>query len=73
MPEGSMPIRDRKLLITEQLAKHLELSPRTLERWRREGSGPPWLEIGGCVRYDPADIEEWKAARRNDPKKVDIA
>jgi hypothetical protein len=65
-----MSVREQKLLITQQLAQHLDLSPRTLERWRHEGTGPPWLEIGGCIRYDPGDIEKWKAARRNKPKKM---
>jgi DNA-binding transcriptional MerR regulator len=61
-------VRDRKLLLTEKVAQHLDLSPRTLERWRHRGIGPPWLEVGGRVRYDPDDVEEWKAAHRNEPK-----
>ena len=64
-------IRDRKLLIAEKVARHLDLSPRTLERWRRQGTGPPWLEIGGRVRYDAGDIEKWKAACRNEPQQTD--
>lgn len=63
-----MTVRDRKLLITEQVARHLDLSPRTLERWRRQGIGPAWLEIGGRVRYDPNDVEMWKATCRNEPR-----
>ena len=65
-----MKVQDRKLLATLQLAEHLELSPRTLERWRHQGTGPPWLEIGGRIRYDPTDIAKWKAAHRNAPGRL---
>ena len=34
------------LLTTEQAAKRLGLSPRTLERYRVSGEGPEFLKIG---------------------------
>lgn len=44
----------------------LNVSERTLERWRVEGSGPAYLKAGRRVLYLQSDIEEWlEASRRN--------
>lgn len=43
-----------------ELAKRWFLSPRTLERWRWEGCGPPHLKICGRVLYRLKDIEEFE-------------
>jgi hypothetical protein len=42
------------------LANRWRLSPRTLERWRWERIGPPFLKIGGRVIYRLSDIEEFE-------------
>ena len=34
------------LLTTEEAAKYLRLSPRTLERYRVTGEGPRFLKVG---------------------------
>jgi predicted site-specific integrase-resolvase len=44
-----------------QLAERLNISPRTLERWRWLGEGPPFLKIGGRVVYRLEDIERYEA------------
>lgn len=56
-------MRKVRLLETVHAADELELSPRTLEGWRRRGEGPPYLKIGRRVKYRPEDIEAYKAAR----------
>ncbi len=39
------------------------LSERTLEKWRREGGGPPYVVIGSkCVRYRRSALEAFLAA-----------
>jgi hypothetical protein len=40
----------------EQLARRWGLSPRTLERWRWLGSGPPFLRLNGRVAYRLEDV-----------------
>lgn len=45
------------------LARRWSLSPRTLERWRWTGDGPPFLKVGGRVAYRLQDIEAWEADR----------
>jgi len=52
------------LLTTEQAAARCGLSPRTLEKLRITGGGPPFLKLGRSVRYDPADLDEWIASAR---------
>src|SRR5699024_10150516 len=40
------------LLTTEALAEHLSIPPRTLEDWRRQRTGPPYVRLGRkLVRY----------------------
>jgi hypothetical protein len=35
------------------------LRPRTLDRWRWAGTGPPYRRHGGRVVYAVADLLEW--------------
>ena len=48
-----------QLLTPEQVAGILKLSPATLARWRWDGSGPPFIKIGGRVRYAESDVEQF--------------
>lgn len=50
-------------LTTKQAAIHLNLSPRTLEKYRVTGEGPRFRRYGRVVRYPVADLQEWKKAR----------
>ena len=47
------------LLTTEEAARYLRLSPRTLERYRVTGEGPRFLKIGRRVLYRQSDLDEW--------------
>jgi hypothetical protein len=38
---------------------HKDLKPRTLERWRRLGTGPRFVRIGRRVGYTDDAIDEW--------------
>jgi predicted DNA-binding transcriptional regulator AlpA len=44
-------------------AKHLLLSPRTLERLRVAGTGPRYCKLGRRVAYRQADLDAWVNAR----------
>lgn len=46
-------------LSTRQAAELLGLSPRTLERYRGSGEGPPFMRMGRGVRYSRADLDAW--------------
>ena len=51
-------------------AAALGIKPNTLKFWRCKGRGPRFTKLANSkragVRYDPADIETWKAARKFD-------
>jgi DNA-binding transcriptional MerR regulator len=48
------------LLTQRQAAAYLNVSIRTLQRWRLEGIGPPSIRLpNGYLRYRLADLEAW--------------
>jgi hypothetical protein len=49
-------------LIQADLAERWRMSPRTLERWRWQRIGPPYLKVGGRVVYRLEDIVAYEAA-----------
>ena len=48
-----------RYLRTVEAARHLSLSPRTLEKHRTYGTGPTYRKIGGRVVYAIADLNAW--------------
>jgi predicted site-specific integrase-resolvase len=46
------------------LARRWQVSPRTLERWRSDGTGPAFVRIGGQVRYRLEDVEAYERRQR---------
>ncbi|MDK8875303.1 MULTISPECIES: helix-turn-helix domain-containing protein [unclassified Paracoccus (in: a-proteobacteria)] len=48
-----------RLLRTQEAARFLGLSIRTLEKHRTYGTGPTYRKIGGRVLYAIRDLEEW--------------
>jgi len=48
------------------LAKALQVTESTLARWRKDGTGPPWVAYGPrSIRYPADELERWKDERRN--------
>jgi hypothetical protein len=62
-----MQSEDRKFLLTEQVARRWQISPRTLERWRYERKGPPWVVVVGRILYKLAAIEAFEASGVRNP------
>lgn len=60
--DGQVPID------TKQASHRLGLTHRTLEQWRYLGKGPPFVRIGGAIRYLPAELDAWLNAQRVDPE-----
>jgi hypothetical protein len=52
-------IDGRRLLGERRVAETLSRSPRSLQRWRKTGKGPPSTNIGRKVYYDLNDLQEW--------------
>ena len=53
-----------ELLDERQVSAMLQVSMRTLRRWRRAGYGPPVTKISRFVRYRRGDVETWIIAQR---------
>ncbi len=52
------------LLNEKQAARLLSISFRTLQAWRRIGSGPSFIKLGRAVRYRQQDLVEWTDGHR---------
>lgn len=50
-----------------ELSRRWRLSPRTLERWRFQDTGPQYLKVGGRVVYRIEDVEAFEAERLHVP------
>ena len=48
-----------ELLNTTEAAQRLRLNPQTLNRWRRQGTGPAYLRVGKKVMYQADQITAW--------------
>jgi len=64
----SEPIRPNlpTYLTNQEAAALLRLSPRTLEKQRVIGGGPPFKKFGRRVLYALEDLESWAARRTFD-------
>nr|WP_245649157.1 helix-turn-helix domain-containing protein [Sphingomonas mali] len=47
----------------DEAASFLRLSPRTLEKYRVIGGGPPFYKLGRRVFYKRVDLEDWAGRR----------
>jgi len=51
-----------------EAASFLKLSPRTLQKWRAHGQGPPFLRLGEKrIVYAIARLTKWAAGQEADP------
>ena len=46
-----------ELWTTRDVAKILNVSTKTVERWRHDNRGPAYIRIEGTVRYPKDDLE----------------
>ena len=53
-------------LSSEEVARALNISTRTLHRWGRLRKGPPSIKVGRSVYYRRASIERWLLALESD-------
>lgn len=51
-------------LTPKQVANRLNITVRTLRRWRQSGGGPPWMRLEGRIRYQTTDLTAWLDERR---------
>ena len=41
-----------------------DISPRTMQKWRVTGDGPPFMKIGNAVRYSLDDLAAYLERQR---------
>jgi DNA-binding transcriptional regulator YiaG len=60
-------IRRDEFLTAEQLAKILNVAPKTVRKWRFERKLPPgcMIKCGGAVRYQWGRVLEWIETQRS--------
>ncbi len=51
------------LLTRREVARKLRETDRTLDRHRKDGSGPPYVRIGRHVLYREDHLAQWLDAR----------
>lgn len=51
---------DDDFLTPEQCAEMLSKSVRTLEEWRRKGTGPVYFKRNRSIWYDRAEVKRWR-------------
>jgi predicted DNA-binding transcriptional regulator AlpA len=54
----------RKMLSTREAAAYCGSSASTFAKLRLYGGGPGFVKLGRRVVYDPADLDAWLAAHR---------
>jgi predicted DNA-binding transcriptional regulator AlpA len=61
-PPGSVRAYLAEAYLTQrEVAAHLRLSERTLERHRVSGTGPRFVKLGRRIVYRRDDVEDWAA------------
>src|SRR5215831_5875513 len=60
-------VRARQLISTKELSKRWDIPESTLRYWRCAGMGPPYVKLGGRIKYDLADVERYVRANKRMP------
>ncbi len=61
----TVTVRQLRLLSEGEVASLLGIKPKTLQKWRADGQGPPHIKAGRrLIRYDPADLAIWMKEHR---------
>ncbi len=52
-----------RLLTDREVAEITQMSVPWVRRQRLLNAGPPYRRLGGCIRYDPAELRVWLSSR----------
>jgi predicted DNA-binding transcriptional regulator AlpA len=52
------------LLTPKQAARHLNLSVSCLAKRRLAGDGPPYVKLGGAIRYVETSLQQWMKSQQ---------
>ena len=57
----------RRLVSTRELSEIWGVPESTLRYWRCAETGPPYVKLGGRIKYDLADVERYVRANKRMP------
>ena len=57
----------RRLVSTKELSEMWGMPESTLRYWRSAEMGPPYVKLGGRIKYDLADVESYVRANKRTP------
>ncbi len=57
----------RQLVSTKELSSIWGVPESTLRYWRSAETGPPYVKLGGRIKYDLADVERYVRANKRMP------
>lgn len=57
-------LTDKRFMTPQDVSARYEgrIGVRTLANWRSQGSGPPFVKIGGAILYKTDDLTAWEQA-----------
>jgi hypothetical protein len=62
---STMPAANHQTVLTPKLAAAvLNLSTSWLAKQRLKGGGPPYIKMGGAVRYNASLLQEWMRGKQ---------
>ena len=61
-----------RLMTERELALKLNVKHTTLQQWRHNGKGPPYIKMGRTVRYDAYEVQNWLERVNPTPKEQDV-
>jgi predicted DNA-binding transcriptional regulator AlpA len=61
--ERALAATQAPYLDTRQAAQLTGIAVNTLECWRRDGDGPPYVKFGRMVKYRRMDLDDFMEAR----------
>jgi len=75
MPRSDIPEKDISDLglTTKQVAQKLNYDPKTIERMRKRGDGPPFIKLGGQVFYPYHEYYEWMKSKFSEMRVISSA
>jgi len=61
------------LIDEKKAAAWLGCTPSAMRKWRYQGKGPTYVNIGRLVRYSETDLAAFLNANRKQPKQAEVA